>query len=264
MTTNAPRRVLMLHGYAQSATIFGKRMGAVRKTCGKDIDFVFIDGPLVLSPVDIAKAFSTSVEESGASEASTQDPALAPRGWWRAEPGSRQTFGLEDSLTLLRDVLQKDHYDGVFGFSQGAAMAALLAALLERPDVYPPFLVNGQAPHPPFQYCVSVAGFRPTGPLCDSIFQSSYATPTLHILGKTDIVVTEERSKHLLELSTNKRVEYHDGGHFVPSKANWRNFLRSYLRGPLGDVPSPSPMSQPASGVATPLSEGLPATHEVS
>ena len=44
-------------------------------------------------------------------------------------------------------------------------------------------------------------------------------------------------------------------GHFVPSKANWRNFLKAYLKDPLGDVPSPGPAagSQPASGAATPV-----------
>lgn len=45
-------------------------------------------------------------------------------------------------------------------------------------------------------------------------------------------------------------------GHFVPSKANWRAFFRDYLlKGPAGDVPSPSaaPASQAASGAATPV-----------
>ena len=56
---------------------------------------------------------------------------------------------------------------GVFGFSQGAACAALLSALvwctsvhsltfslieisqLERPHLHEPFLIDGKAPHPP-------------------------------------------------------------------------------------------------------------------
>lgn len=44
-------------------------------------------------------------------------------------------------------------------------------------------------------------------------------------------------------------------GHFVPSKANWRNFFRDYLRDPLGEVPSPSSgaTSQSNSGTATPV-----------
>jgi hypothetical protein len=103
----------------------------------------------------------------------------------------------------------------------------------------------------------------------------SYSTPTLHVIGKNDIIVIEERSKTLVEVSDNKRVEEHDGGvliihslgclllllifcppgHFVPSKANWRYFFRDYLLDPLGNVPSPGPSSSLAtnSGVSTPV-----------
>ncbi|TFK94280.1 hypothetical protein K466DRAFT_561233 [Polyporus arcularius HHB13444] len=233
-----------------------KKMGALRKACGKDVDFV-----------DLAEAFRASESETsslndlGAQEASTDsDPALAPRGWWKADAARTKTIGVEDSIVQLRDVLSKDHYDGIFGFrltrspSQGAAMAALIAALLEKPDVYPPFLIDGKPPHPPVTFCVAAAGFRPKSPLCDSILLPTYSTPTLHILGRTDVIVVEERSKQLLEVSANKRVEWHDGGHFIPSKANWRNFFKAYLKDPLGEIPSPGPAtaSQPASGTATP------------
>lgn len=40
----------------------------------------------------------------------------------------------------------------------------------------------------------------------------SYSTPTLHVIGKNDIIVYEERSKALVEVSANRRVEEHDGG----------------------------------------------------
>ncbi|KIP03719.1 hypothetical protein PHLGIDRAFT_129970 [Phlebiopsis gigantea 11061_1 CR5-6] len=246
----ASRKVLVLHGYAQSATIFSKRMGALRKAC-KGTELVFLDAPHVLSPADLAETFNTA-EELGAAEAEESDPALQPRGWWKVDRGRTKLNGIEASLDLLRDTLNKDRYVGVFGFSQGAAMAAMLAALLERPEVYPPFLISGQPPHPPFDFCISAAGFLPSGELSDTIFLPSYSTPTLHILGKTDVIVVEERSKTLIDISSNCRVEYHDGGHFVPSKANWRNFIRDYLLKPGTEVPSPVAASQPASGAATP------------
>ncbi|TCD66755.1 hypothetical protein EIP91_000996 [Steccherinum ochraceum] len=202
----------------------------------------------------MASSFNTP-EELGASEAAEVDPALQPRGWWKADPERKQTIGIEASIALLRDVLQKDRYEGVFGFSQGASMAALLAALLERPHSRPEFLVNGEAPHPPLKFCVAVAGFRPKGTVGDAVFDTPFVTPTLHVLGRTDVIVVEERSKTLLDVSENKRVEWHDGGHFVPSKANWRTFFREYLRDPTGNVPSPGSASgsQPASGTATPV-----------
>lgn len=70
--------------------------------------------------------------------------------------------------------------------------------------------INHSLPHRKF--CVSVSGFLPRSPLCDAILLPSFSTRTLHILGKTDVIVVEERSKPVLEITTNKRVEYHDGG----------------------------------------------------
>ncbi len=88
---------------------------------------VFIDAPHVLVPVDFADAFrakpgTSSLSDSGAQGTSTDtdsDPALAPRYWWnlKADPAARsKTIGVEDSILLLRDVLSKDHYDGILGF----------------------------------------------------------------------------------------------------------------------------------------------------
>lgn len=219
---------------------------------GKGIEMVFINGPIVLLPVDLNGASSAaSLAALGASEANatSSDPSSTPRAWWKTNPEKTIAHGLEESILLLRDILQRDRYDGVFGFSQGAAMAALLATLLERPHSYPPFLVDGEAPHPPFKFCVAVSGFKAPGFLSAEIFGTSYSTPTLHVLGRNDVIIIKERSKGLLDLSQNKRLEEHDGGHFVPSKANWREFLRNYLTNPLGVIPSPEPRNiiQPTS-----------------
>jgi len=236
------------------------KMAAIRKLCGKDIELVFIDGPHLLQPVDLAWS---SAPQLGASEASDSDPALAPRAWWKANEERTRALGLDASLALLRDVLKADQYEGVFGFSQGAAFAALLAALLEKPYLYPPFLIDGQSPHPPFKFCVSVSGFKISDPLGTTLMSPSYSTPTLHVIGKNDIIVIEERSKTLVEVSDNKRVEEHDGGHFVPSKANWRYFFRDYLLDPVGNVPSPGPSSSLTnSGVSTPVNLPMSASNQ--
>jgi hypothetical protein len=178
--------------------------------------------------------------------------------------------------------------------SQGAALASLLCALvrlasynpdfgliffqLERPEILPSFLIDGSSPHPPFSFAVCVAGFRPRGTLSDVIFERPYETRTLHVLGRTDIIVVEERARPLLDITANKRVIWHEGGavicsdcpekerlripgHFVPSKGPWRTFFRSYLLDPAGEIAAPgevgdsshtAPPSAEASGAATP------------
>ena len=62
------------------------------------------------------------------------------------------------------------------------------------------------------EFCVAISGYKPGGDICEKIFTPSYFTPTLHVLGKTDVVVVEERSMTLIAASSSKRVEQHTGG----------------------------------------------------
>lgn len=129
------------------------------------------------------------------------------------------------------------------------------------------------------KFCIAACGFKLLDPDWAEIFMPSYSTPTLHVIGTNDVIVTSERSQSLLDVSASKRVVKHDGGqhllcyisassddrclgHFVPSKASWRNFFRDYLQDPFGDVPAPpfgsdgvesAPSSVPASGTVTPV-----------
>ncbi|KAF8870469.1 serine hydrolase FSH [Infundibulicybe gibba] len=233
-----PRTVLVLHGYSQNANIFSKRLGALRKECGKDVEMVFLDGPHILQPVDLVGSPSAALPTVEAPSVDA-DPALTPRAWWKVNRERTKAFGLEESLMLVRETLRSRKFDGVLGFSQGAAFAAVIAALLERPHLYPPFLIDGQAPHPPLQFCLAISGFKLVDPIVTPLFVPSYSTPTLHVIGRTDIVVVEERSRLLIDVSSNKRVEEHEGGHFVPSKAGWRKFLRDYMKDPHAELPSP-------------------------
>ncbi|KAF5365325.1 hypothetical protein D9758_005416 [Tetrapyrgos nigripes] len=262
------RRVLVLHGFTQNASIFSKRLGALRKQA-KDVEMVFLDGPHILEYADIP-GDPTAL---GGASTSLEDPSLIPRAWWRWKPDSQKAEGLEETLVFLRDRLNVERFDGVMGFSQGAALAGLLSALcphdskqqLEHPERYPPFLVDGQPPHPPFKFCVAVSGFKLLDSLSHEIFSSGYSTPTLHVLGKTDIVVTEERSNMLLEVSRNQRLETHEGGHFVPTKSNWGRFLAEFLRSaPSPDIPSPSAIkaAESASSSAAPSGRATPVTGE--
>jgi hypothetical protein len=62
------------------------------------------------------------------------------------------------------------------------------------------------------KFCVAVSGFKVSGPLSATVFSEGYTTPTLHVLGKHDILVVEERSRVLIDISIGKRVEEHEGG----------------------------------------------------
>lgn len=74
-------------------------------------------------------------------------------------------------------------------------------------------------PHPslsPPKFLISVGGFLPVPrePDLSHLFPLPASLPTLHVVGRNDIVVTEEKSRTLWEKCGNARVEYHDGGMF--------------------------------------------------
>ncbi|KAF8959940.1 serine hydrolase FSH, partial [Flammula alnicola] len=253
-TTNSrTKKVLVLHGRVLSSVHISC---ALRKE-SKNIDFVFINAPHILLPSELmgspARFDSAAPSETPTAEETQADPDLALRGWWKSNKERTEATGLEESIMSVREVLRAQRFDGVFGlgmrFRQGAAFAALLSALVTRTtNVYPPFLVDGAAPHPPlFPFCVSVSGFKLRDPFCDPIFAAPhYTTPTLHVIGRTDVVVVEERSRQLVDMSGAARVEEHEGGHFVPSKGQWRKFLVNYMLDPT------APLASPSGGAATP------------
>ncbi|KAJ3759853.1 FSH1-domain-containing protein [Lentinula raphanica] len=195
---------------------------------------VFIEAPHVLQPVDLPAPSQMGYFAGFDSEPSPKEPQ---RGWWKTQNVQSIAAGLEVTLTLLKDVL-KDQ--GVFN--------------LEKPEMYPTYLEDGKAVHPPFEFCISVAGYKPLDPLGSKLLTPDFKTPILHVIGHNDIIVTPERAQSLIDASLNGRVELHDGGHFVPTKSAWRKFLAEYIRNPTGDVPGPNG-KLPATNGSAPVSE---------
>jgi fermentation-respiration switch protein FrsA (DUF1100 family) len=97
------------------------------------------------------------------------------------------------------------------------------------------------------KFCIVVAGFSPAGTAeIDALMERGIeTTPVLHVLGVNDQIISFERSQTLVAASKNSRVEKHEGGHFVPSKATWRQFFAKYIVSEdynSVDVPSPNPL----------------------
>ncbi|KDQ13942.1 hypothetical protein BOTBODRAFT_145850 [Botryobasidium botryosum FD-172 SS1] len=148
--------------------------------------------------------------------------------------------GWEVSVLQLRDVLAKDRFDGIFAFSQGTAMGGFILALVERPHLFPPFLINGKPPHPPLKFGVFVAGYISQPQLMQKIFREEgpFSTPTLHVIGIRDMVTQPEWAQMLCT-------------HYVPSKPHWAKFFAEFMRSlarPASErvhIPSPTPPGPP-------------------
>ena len=223
----------MLHGYTQSGPLFQAKTGALRKTLAKAFpagcDLVYPTAPIRLSPAD--ETFLAAQEDSGA--------GVDAWAWWRRKGGGEPyTYeGLEDGLAKIAATLEGEGpFDGVVGFSQGGACAAMVASLLEHGRKaafeakraeggmrYPECFENaeGESIHPPLKFAVSYSGFRASGvnPY-HAFYEPRIRTKVLHFLGTQDVVVEEARSLALVEACEHREdryVVYHPGGHFLPS-----------------------------------------------
>ncbi|RMZ72341.1 dihydrofolate reductase [Pyrenophora seminiperda CCB06] len=238
----------MLHGYTQSGPLFQAKTGALRKTLAKafpsGIDLVYPTAPLRLTPADesFLAGNGTSKDGQGGKDGSEQIQEIDAWAWWRRKgDGEPYTYeGIEQGLAHVASLLKEQGpFDGVIGFSQGGALAAMIASLLEpgRRAAFEKLYPSGgmQYPscfeedtgyvesvvHAPLKFAVSYSGFAAIGQNpYQAFYEPSIKTPVLHFLGSQDVVVEEKRSLKLVEACERKEdrfVVYHPGGHFLPS-----------------------------------------------
>ncbi|KAG2458719.1 OVCA2 Esterase, partial [Polypterus senegalus] len=221
---SAPLRILCLHGYRQSAEIFRERTGALRKILKKHAELTYISGPL--------RVRHPPPGQAGQPEGLDEDS----RGWWfsnaqeqsfHAEEVCQSAQGLEESLEVVSRAMQEQGpFDGILGFSQGAALVAMLVGLQEQ-SADPRF-------QPGFRFAILIAGFAS---LCEQharFYALPIHLPTLHVFGETDKVIPEAMSRKLLPAFQEAVVFTHAGGHYVPAtgaqKQSYCQFLERFIR----------------------------------
>lgn len=259
--TSPPRalKLLMLHGYTQSGHLFEIKTKALKKSLEKafpaapkagslpeypgGIELHYPTGPLKLSYADIPG----NPSDFDGDNAAKDDPEAY--GWWRRKDmpkGQDQLVyeGLETGLQTIADCIKANGpFDGVLGFSQGAAATALVAALLEdgRQQAFKAAEQKGGMPfptsflgangdeilQPPMKFAVSYSGFAALpSDLYQAFYEPKISTPMCHFIGSVDTVISEERCLLLADTCEGgrngvvgklPRVVYHPGGHFLPS-----------------------------------------------
>jgi predicted esterase len=244
----SPIKILMLHGYTQSGTLFRSKTRALEKNLQKallprGVSLVYPTAPLRLFKSDIPNwddpAGTASFESSSTKQADEEESDSW--GWWRRK-GTKEPYtyeGIEMAFDSLAKVLRDEGpFDGVIGFSQGGALAGMLASTLEsgRRESFESHQSAGgmrfptsleddtgfitSTIHEPLKFAVIYSGFGASDhALYKAFYEPKISTPMLHFIGSVDTVVEEKRSLRLVDACTVKedRVVYHPGGHFLPS-----------------------------------------------
>lgn len=147
------------------------------------------------------------------------------RGWWfsrdsdyfKAQDATDCDKGFEHSLATIVEAFElHGPFHGLMGFSQGAALVALLCLLKARqPDLFSDKVT--------FQFAVMVAGFRSRSSKHAEFFDQTnplfrkVQIPTLHVMGDSDRVIPRDMSEEILAFFEKPSVMHHSSGHYVPA-----------------------------------------------
>ena len=241
--STAPLRILMLHGYTQSGQLFHAKTKVLEKHLKKAFPSVALSyptGPMQLRPSDVPGFDSTA----------TDPDDVEAYGWWRRSNTSDppEYTGIDKGLEVVSQVLESEGpFDGVIGFSQGAALAAMVASLLEgkprkqafsdaqaKSSLAIPYPSSfGSLDHPPLKFWVPYSGFVAPGERYEAFYEPNIQTPACHFIGSLDSVVEESRTQKLVDASGGSnlsQVVFHPGGHFVPTGKQYLDTLVAYIK----------------------------------
>jgi pimeloyl-ACP methyl ester carboxylesterase len=165
---------MCLHGYHGSAAILRRQLAPLRATLPSRVELLFVDAPSL---------------------------AGGDFGWWHTG-----FLGWERTREWAIELLSREPVDAVFGFSQGAALAGLLAAVAE----------TGAAPIR-FDAAIMVGGFTSTHPQHADLFACKLSVPSVHVAGRRDSIVPISDSLLLAERFSDPVVVVHEGGHVIPT-----------------------------------------------
>lgn len=225
-------RILFLHGFAQSSSVFYAKTSALRKKLQTlQYKAVYLNAQSNLTPAQLPSSDSLSKFNT---VVSAEEEETNYRGWWTKK--SDNTYEIEDAIETIRDYIKNNNIivgspedekvniiedsdrdlpiAGIIGFSQGAALGGALVHTFEEEF--------GVAP---LDFAILYSGFKIDTrimPQYKKLYSEKNGEDTktrlLHVVGELDTVVGDDRAYTLYD-GTKKNLDVlkHPGGHFVPN-----------------------------------------------
>ncbi|CAL1267176.1 unnamed protein product [Larinioides sclopetarius] len=193
--------------FRQDAESFKDKSGGFRKSIKSIAELVFVN-----APIEIPTESCVISTEEGTTE------LRGGRSWWfcdntkdfSSRTSCAEVEGFKESVNIVAETFRSQGpFDGILGFSQGGALAALICALKEHQEF--PY---------DFNFSVIIAGFRSIAKCHQYLYSKTVDIQSLHIMGENDSCISKDRSEELIPLFKSSSVVYHDGGHFIPSKSS--------------------------------------------
>ncbi|TVU49729.1 hypothetical protein EJB05_01058 [Eragrostis curvula] len=229
-------KILCLHGFRQNASNFKGRTSALAKKLKHIAELVFIDAPHELSFVyqpigvqgsDTPSPPSVTAKRKFAWLIAPNSSCNAKQDWKAADAPfdplqyQHQTEGFEESYAYLENAIsQMGSFEGILGFSQGAAMAALFCRQQQK--------TYGT---PKFRFGVFCSGYpAPVG----DFDREPIKLPSLHCFGNGeghDRQIANGASIELAGMFAQDccSIVEHDMGHIIPTRSPYIDQIKNFL-----------------------------------
>mmetsp|Transcript_23801 Transcript_23801/g.38215 ORF Transcript_23801/g.38215 Transcript_23801/m.38215 type:complete len:259 (-) Transcript_23801:177-953(-) len=197
-------RLLCMHGYMMTATKMQSYIAPLADHCAEIATFECLDGFHI---ADQAEREHSPGETRG-------------RAWWNAKSDLKSStpsyVGAEETFTNLEKIINESGpWDGLLGYSQGAAAAAVLCARMK------------------IDVAILIGGFvvRDQSLLKCLEEKSPLETNALIVYGNNDEIVPPERAVRMIKYFKEPEIYSYEGGHKIPSKmSGFQKTIHSYLQ----------------------------------
>lgn len=202
--------LIVLHGYTMNGASVRSLGRNLFSALEEHVTLVFPDAPHVCTPEAAQKAFTAWGIEP------PEPPYLR---WWRASEDGNTYEGWDTTREWLRALIPEQGPVGVLGFSQGAMLAATLAALSARGGF------------PTLRCAVLIAGGVPRARELSPLFSEPIAVPSLHVCGERDPIAADSAPllAQCFQEAQRESVSWF-GSHAIPQRGNAATAIARFVR----------------------------------
>jgi predicted esterase len=190
--------LLVFHGFTMNGELMCQALKPLALALDPKVHLVCLNAPHTCSAATVERLYR------GWGVPAQSPPHLC---WWNASNDGLDYQGWEETRDLVREALDRYAPASILGFSQGAILAAAVAALSHSGEL------------PAVHAAVLIAGRKPRAARLQAAFMEKIAVPSLHVWGERD-TLTGQFCEELVECfsAPERKALRWPGGHTLPTK----------------------------------------------